>query len=162
MTISRVLTALACATLPFSVSAIPSPRTPVDVHGGLVPENHHAGPAPSMLLSRSTADSCPVPVDIPTVAKKPTPFSALTDEETSSVVTWLYLPEQQLNLTNSSDPTLAQSDNYIWLVEALLPNKTDVLAYLDQDAPAPDRYARVVINEGGKAEPDVTEYYVSL
>ena len=39
-------------------------------------------------------------------------------------------------------------------------NKTDVLPYIDGDGPMPAKYARVVIFEGGKAEPDSQEYMV--
>ena len=112
--------------------------------------------------TRQFLSACPAPVDIPVNATKPNPFAKFTQADIDAIVAWLEAPARGLNLTNMSSPKLTQSDNYIWLVEELKPNKTDVLAYLDRNATAPPSYARVVINEGGKAIPDVTEYYVSL
>jgi len=106
------------------------------------------------------ATACPVPVDIPVRAAKKSPFLPLSDAEFGSVLDFLFAPEQNLNLTSVSSKNLTQTDNYIWMIEALHPNKTDILAYLDGNATAPKRYARVIINEGGKAVPDATEYYV--
>ncbi|KAF2020584.1 copper amine oxidase [Aaosphaeria arxii CBS 175.79] len=115
----------------------------------------------SGLSRRSNNESlCPAPVDIPTVAKLPSPFTPLSEAELSDVKAWLYDPKQNLNLTSTKSETLSQTDNYIWIIESLYPNKTDVLSYLDGNGPLPPRYARVVINEGGKADPDVSEYYV--
>jgi len=110
--------------------------------------------------TRQFLTACPAPVDIPVNATKPNPFAKFTQADIDAIVAWLEAPARGLNLTNMSSPKLTQSDNYIWLVEELKPNKTDVLAYLDCNATAPPSYARVVINEGGKAIPDVTEYYV--
>ncbi|KAG4431873.1 hypothetical protein IFR05_012650 [Cadophora sp. M221] len=105
--------------------------------------------------------TCPAPKDILVQAPKSSPFLGLSDEELGSVVEWLFMPEQNLNLTSASKANLAQqTDNYIFTIEHLHPNKTDVLSYLDGNTASPKRYARVVINEGGKAVPDVTEYYV--
>jgi hypothetical protein len=105
--------------------------------------------------------TCPVPEPISTTAKVPTPFKSLSSEDLQEVVSWLYDPAQSLNLTDLESPELAITDNYIWHIEALKPNKTDVLAYLDEGKPLA-QYARVVINEGGKQDPGVTEYFVSL
>jgi hypothetical protein len=35
------------------------------------------------------------------------------------------------------------SDNTLWLIESIMPNKTDALNYLDKKGQAPTRYARV-------------------
>lgn len=104
-----------------------------------------------------------MPVTVYTTAAKPTPFHPLTLDEIDSIVEWVQAPERGLNLTDVTDPniTLAMSDNYIWHVETLKPNKTDVLAYLDGCGTKVPHYARVVINEGGKFVPIVTEYFVS-
>lgn len=106
-----------------------------------------------------TVDACPVPKVEEVEADLPSPFKPLTETELESIATWLQAPEQGLNLTDSTSPNLTISDNYIWHVEELKPNKTDVLAYLEEGKRVP-RYARVVITEGGKEEPVVTEYSV--
>lgn len=40
------------------------------------------------------------------------------------------------------------NDNTVVLLELLQPNKTDVLAYLNGDSEPPERWARVVIDQG--------------
>jgi primary-amine oxidase len=49
--------------------------------------------------------------------------------------------------------------NRFW-VDVLHTNKSDVLPYLDGDGPTPPKYARAIIFEGGKAEPDSQEYMI--
>lgn len=106
-------------------------------------------------------DSCGAPTYVPTTAGKPTPFFVFNETELQDITQWLLDPAQGLNLTDATSPNLTQTDNYIWYIEPLRPNKTDVLAYLDGNASSPARYARVVMAEGGKAVPDMTEYFVS-
>lgn len=106
------------------------------------------------------SDSCAASTYVPTTAEKPTPFFVLNETELQDITDWLLDPAQGLNLTDATSPNLTQTDNYIWYIEPLLPNKTDVLAYLDENASSPARYARIVMAEGGKAEPDMTEYFV--
>lgn len=104
--------------------------------------------------------SCPVP-EIETIeASISTPFIPLSKYELEALVGWLYSPERDLNLTDPWTRDLTVSDNYIWHIEDLKPNKTDVLAYFEDGTPVP-RYARVVLVEGAKTEPVVTEYFVS-
>lgn len=107
-------------------------------------------------------DTCPVPIDIPVKAPRPNPFSALTIEESGSVVTWLMEDSALgLNLSDHTNTTLLRmSDNYIAHIETLKPNNTDVLSYLDGNGTVP-RYARVVLNHGAWGEPVVAEYSVS-
>lgn len=45
-------------------------------------------------------------------------------------------------------------------VELLQPSKTDALSYLSSDAPAPDRYARIVIRFGATLLPYIQEFQV--
>jgi primary-amine oxidase len=130
-------------------AAIPGPKRTWD---------HHSS---SKRLAPRQA-TCKAPVDVHTTAKIATPFKSFSDLEVEALTTWLFAPERGLNLTNASSPDLSISDNYLYHIEPLLPNKTDVLSYLDANGPAPPTYARVVVNEGGKAEPDATEYYVSI
>lgn len=74
---------------------------------------------------------------------------------------WLLAPGQGLNLTSTSSPNISLSDNYIWHLDVLKPNKSDVLSYLDGNGTVP-RYARVTLIEGGLEVPVVGEYSVSL
>ncbi|KAK7191070.1 hypothetical protein DPSP01_007759 [Paraphaeosphaeria sporulosa] len=104
-------------------------------------------------------DSCPVPEDVAVVAPKANPFVSLSQDEIDSVAMWLHDPAQGLNLTNTSSATISLSDNYIWHVDVLKPNKSDVLSYLDASGVVP-RYARVTLIEGGREVPIVGEYSV--
>ncbi|KAM0327066.1 hypothetical protein ACHAQA_006190 [Verticillium albo-atrum] len=137
------------------VASAPDPSRTWDIHAR--PQG-----APSKPVSRwsiQARDTCPVPEDVLVTAPKVNPFTALSPDEMESVVAWLTAPSLGLNLTNSSSPTLAMSDNYIAHIEALKPNKTDILSYLDGNGTVP-RYARVVLNEGALETPVVGEYYV--
>jgi primary-amine oxidase len=51
-------------------------------------------------------------------------------------------------------------DNHIAVIEALVPNKTDALTYLDSDAALPTRYARVIINRGAAEVAGLDDYMV--
>lgn len=109
--------------------------------------------------SETCTATCPAPVDVPVEAPKPNPFKALSGEEIASVVSWL-MADKSLNLTDVDSETLSLSDNYIAHIEALKPNKTDVVSYLDCNGTVP-RYARVVLNQGAHDPPTVSEYFVS-
>jgi primary-amine oxidase len=110
-------------------------------------------------IASAGVGTCATPELIEVHAQSPSPFHHLSDEEIESITSWLQDPKQGLNLTDVASPNKTITDNYIWHMEELKPNKTDVLAYLDEGKPFP-RYARVVINEGGKAKPVITEYFV--
>lgn len=45
-------------------------------------------------------------------------------------------------------------------IDTLPPNKTDALPFIDGPGAVPAKYARVIIFEGGKPEPDSQEYMV--
>lgn len=51
-------------------------------------------------------------------------------------------------------------DNHIAIVETLVPNKTDTLQYLDEDASIPARYARVTVNQGAQEQAGIYMYMV--
>ena len=71
-------------------------------------------------------------------------WKGLSSQEVKDITQWLYLQED-LNLTrfNNAGPL----DNIIdGFVELMLPNKTDVLAYLDGDGPPPVRYAKTLVD----------------
>lgn len=70
------------------------------------------------------------------VAPKDNVWGGLTDVEAASVTKWLF-GQRELNLTRSEDA--GEWDNSVLLVELMVPNKTDVLPYIDGDASAPAR-----------------------
>jgi len=45
-------------------------------------------------------------------------------------------------------------------IDTLPLNKTDVLPFMDGNGTLPAKYARAIIFEGGKAEPDSQEYFI--
>lgn len=59
--------------------------------------------------------------------------------------------------SNSKTP---RYDNHIAIVEALVPNKTDALQYLDNESDIPDRYARVTVNQGAQEQAGIYMYMV--
>ena len=69
-------------------------------------------------------------------------WSGLTSKEAASVTKWLFA-QKELNLTVAENAT--DWTNSILQVELMIPNKTDVLAYVDGDAQPPTRYAHVVL-----------------
>lgn len=85
-------------------------------------------------------DTAPTKITAP----KNNPWRILTRDETREVTKFLK-DQEELNITSY---TQAGPDNNILggLVELMLPNKTDVTAYLDGDGPEPARYARTNIN----------------
>ena len=54
---------------------------------------------------------------------------------------------------------MSDDANRFW-IDTLPLNKTDVLPYLDGNATAPLQYARAIIFEGGKEDPDSQEYMI--
>lgn len=155
MVSSKLLFSLPLSTFFSPVLSIPSLHT--QDKRATEPQVHQ----PIRTRQSQSNGTCAAPVDIPTTAKISTPFQHFSDAEISAIVAWLSAPAQGLNLTNASSPDLKQTDNYIWLLEPLKPNKTDVLAYLDNGGPAPPSYAHVITVEGGRKDPFVGDYWVS-
>lgn len=86
-------------------------------------------------------------------------WADLTKDDAADVLAYLYHSEE-LNLTH---PTNASSwDNHVAIVEALTPNKTDVIALLEGGIDSIDRWARVIVNEGAKDQAVIAEYMVSF
>lgn len=84
-------------------------------------------------------------------------WSGLTDEEAADVTKWRFA-QKGLNLTVSENAT--EWSNSVLLVELMIPNKTDVLAYVNGDAKAPTRYAHVVLDLRGTDLPTYTDTLV--
>ena len=85
-------------------------------------------------------------------------WAPITPNDNRAVWDLLYDPATGLNLTHPDNATA--SDNYVFWIDTVHSNKSAVLPYIDGDGPLPPKYARVVIFEGGKAEPDSQEYMV--
>ena len=84
-------------------------------------------------------------------------WSGLTDKEAASVTTWLFA-QTELNLTVAENAT--DWTNSILQVELMVPNKTDVLAYVDGDAQPPTRYAHVVLAMQASEHPTYNDILV--
>lgn len=83
------------------------------------------------------------------------PFRDLSPPEVADVAEWLF-SQPDLNLTASD--AAGEWDNTIALIEALPPNKTNVMAFLDDGAPEPTRYAHVVLEISSVAD----AYYADI
>ncbi|KAK3317348.1 copper amine oxidase [Cercophora scortea] len=103
--------------------------------------------------------ACGLSDPAPTVkAPKTNPWAPISPEDAAAVWDYVHSPDVGLNLTAPANAT--QTDNYVYFVETLQTNKSQVLPYIDGDRPIPDKYARVVIFEGGKEVPVSQEYMV--
>ena len=74
-------------------------------------------------------------------APKKNVFRQFSGNETQSVTRWLY---QQKDLNLSHGYSIRR--NHLYTVELLIPNKTDVLAYIDGNGQEPARYAKATLN----------------
>ncbi|KKA26891.1 hypothetical protein TD95_003263 [Thielaviopsis punctulata] len=83
-------------------------------------------------------------------APKTNIWSALTESEAVGLVSWMF-DRPELNLTVSENAT--SWDNTIILVETLAPNKSDALAYIDNNSSEPVKYAHAVLNYRATDEP---------
>ncbi len=76
-------------------------------------------------------------------APKRNVWAELSQEEADDVYEFLLGQWADLNVTRSPKSTL---DSFIYTLEALQPNKTDVLPYLHHDGSKPQRWAKVVLS----------------
>ncbi|XP_051008368.1 amiloride-sensitive amine oxidase [copper-containing]-like [Acomys russatus] len=88
---------------------------------------------------------------------KPRVFSDLNIFEMKSVENFL-MHRKKLQLQPST--TLNLTKNSVYLIEMLLPDKSDVLDFLDKEERSPVREARVVIFFGAQEPPRVAEFAV--
>ncbi|KAH8152383.1 uncharacterized protein LAJ45_03223 [Morchella importuna] len=113
-------------------------------------------PNPNRRIRRQ-ASNCSTPVDPAIKAPKPNPWLPFSRNETATLLEWLHAPAQGLNLTVYANFT--PWDNRVGVTELLIPNKTDVLNYLE-GGPAPVRYARVELYFGATENPYTEDYIV--
>ncbi|KAH6648202.1 primary-amine oxidase [Truncatella angustata] len=107
----------------------------------------------------STCSTCSLYEDAPsTAAPKPNVWSSVSAEDNTAVWQLLHDPASGLNLTDVS--VAGVNDNYLFYIDTVPMNKSEVLPYLDGPGPKPAQYARAIIFEGGKEEPVSQEYMV--
>ncbi|KAI0129657.1 copper amine oxidase [Xylariales sp. AK1849] len=107
----------------------------------------------------STCSTCSLYETAPTTsAPKPNVWKSVSTEDNVAVWQLLHDPASGLNLTDVSVAGI--NDNYLFYIDTVPMNKSDVLAYLDSSGPEPAQYARAIIFEGGKEEPVSQEYMV--
>lgn len=108
-------------------------------------------------INSSTTDQCLEGSAPATSAPYANVWKQISEEDNLAVWNYLYDPATGLNLTHPDEATL--TDNYVFFIDAVPTNKSDVLAYIDGSS-LPKKYARVIIFQGGKDEPDSQEYMV--
>ncbi|KAI1868215.1 hypothetical protein JX265_007038 [Neoarthrinium moseri] len=109
--------------------------------------------------SASTSGTCSLDESAPTIsAPKTNVWRTLSPEDNIAVYNLLHDPASGLNLTDVS--TAGINDNYLFYIDTVPLNKSEVLPYLDASGPKPAQYARAIIFEGGKEEPVSQEYMV--
>lgn len=95
---------------------------------------------------------------LPRDYKNPDVFDDLTEEELNTVNDFM-LKNKTLGITPWDKATVNSS--YIYLIDLLLPDKNDVLQYLDHGSKKPKREAKVIVVRGNHVPPVVEEYRVS-
>lgn len=107
---------------------------------------------------RQAPGTCPSGEAPLITAPKTNVWLPISAQENFDVWNLLHDPATGLNLTLPSKAKV--SDNYVFWIDTVHTNKSDVLPYLDGDGALPPKYARAIIFEGGKAEPDSQEYMI--
>ncbi|KAI1389577.1 copper amine oxidase [Hypoxylon trugodes] len=91
-------------------------------------------------------------------APKANVWAQISAEDNLAVWNLLHDPASGLNLTDPNEALL--NDNYVWYIDTVHVNKSDVLPYIDDLGVKPGSWARAVIFEGGKLEPVSQEYII--
>ncbi|KAI0842626.1 copper amine oxidase [Hypoxylon sp. FL0890] len=92
------------------------------------------------------------------VAPKANVWAQISPEDNLAVWNLLHDPASGLNLTDPN--TAVINDNYVFYIDTVHMNKSEVLPYLDGSGAKPSFSARAIIFEGGKPEPVSQEYIV--
>ena len=92
-----------------------------------------------------------------TIAPKLNIFAPLSNDEAAAVIAFLH-NQTDLNLTAAADA--GPWDNSIMVVDLLVPNKTDALAYLDGNATVPERWAYASLLFGATEEPYAQDWVI--
>jgi primary-amine oxidase len=127
--------------------------------GALPPLGYERKLLKEALAKRQEGESSCISGDAPTTtAPKTNVWGPISASDNLAVWNLLHAEETALNLTHPDDAVL--TDNYVFWIDTLHTNKTDVLPYLDGDGPEPPKYARAIIFNGGVAEPGSQEYMI--
>jgi primary-amine oxidase len=107
-------------------------------------------------IRQQQSDPSPSPQDRHRHFRAPAenPWAELDEVEASQVYTWLH---ENSRLFGPSD---AQGANALNLIELLRPNKSDVVDYLDNKGPVPQRWARLSNLETKGEDAFIVEYMV--
>lgn len=87
----------------------------------------------------------------------PSIFSDLTQKEIENAMQIL---KEHTNLNLQSGANVSVQSTYVFTIEVLLPKKSDVLKFLDDYKPKPERFAKAVVFRGNLPEPKVEEYVI--
>ncbi|CAM1508850.1 Fc.00g025890.m01.CDS01 [Cosmosporella sp. VM-42] len=111
-------------------------------------------------IHKRTDTMCNIMAPAPAVkAPIPNPWAPITAEDNLAVWNLLHDPSSGLNLTEPSTANL--TDNYVFWIDTLHTNKSDVLPFIEgSGAPLPPKYARAIIFQGAIDEPDSQEYMI--
>lgn len=85
-------------------------------------------------------------------------WTTLSQDDNIAVWNLLHSASAGLNLTDPGNATI--TDNYVFWIDALPANKSDVVPYLYGSASMPKKFARAVIFEGAKPIPVSQEYMI--
>ena len=97
--------------------------------------------------SSGVKEFCPETTKLPSSpARSSGLYDDLSKDEIIAVRDYI-LSQSSLNVTRYEDAFI--NDNYIYLIELQQPPKDEALNFLDNNAPKPERKARVVIYYGG-------------
>ncbi|WAR00588.1 AMO-like protein [Mya arenaria] len=118
----------------------------------------------AVVVTQLKAEISALPGDCPDTAnidlnppKVLPPFHDLTQEEISQVKEYLY---DQTDLGLVRPKNISTSLSYIFLIDLHVPNKDQVIGYLDHGQAQPVREARVTLFMGDRPEPFIQEYTV--
>nr|XP_031863935.1 uncharacterized protein CI109_000579 [Kwoniella shandongensis]KAA5531007.1 hypothetical protein CI109_000579 [Kwoniella shandongensis] len=92
-----------------------------------------------------------------TTASKDNIWAYLTNDEAASTIAFLH-NQTDLNLTSVEDA--GDWDNTIMVIDLLVPNKTDALAYLDGNGTKPERWVLASLLFGATEEPYAQDWVV--
>ncbi|KUI54194.1 Membrane primary amine oxidase [Cytospora mali] len=95
------------------------------------------------LLAEPFIDFTPAPTGVRFSAPKANVWADLTKIEANDILSFLVKEWAELNVTSTPQNP---PGNYIYSVETLQPNKSDVLSYLHEDGAQPQRWAKVVLS----------------
>lgn len=111
-------------------------------------------------MNQTGSGTCNIDSGAPSVkAPKENVWAPITPEDNLAVWNLLHDPKSGLNLTNPSEANL--TDNYVYWIDTLPTNKSDVLPYVDGcKSSQPPKFARAIIFRGAIEEPDSQEYMI--